>query len=485
MRLSKNFPFWLITLAIVIGLPGVTLIQDGMFMDAMLYTSVAHNQGQGIGTFWFPQFSKLNLNISGVHAFHEQPPLVFGIQSVFFRILGSSMYVERFYVFLTTCVTAGLIHVLWRVIFKTREDIKKLSWLPIFFWITIPTVFWGASNNVNENTMGIFTQASVLCSWVALQRASGSSWRVWILSGIFIVLATLSKGFPGFFPLCVPFIYGLTTRKISIQKALLFTLIQIITILLVYVLLFQFKESHESLYTYLIKRAFQRIAEAPTTTNRFQSLASLCSDLLPAIVLFLIFASFAKMKKVKYKAVSGKGMLLFFFLTGLAGSAPLMLTMVQKAFYLIPCYPFFAIGFAILTTPFLLMLQNRIHVSSINFRILSIVSIILLAGSVAGVAAMKGKTGRDADILHDTRIVSGIIPHYSTITITRNAFYIDWELQCYLMRYYNISGDFTPVNPNTYMILDKREQPDRDISAYVKLDLGLERYDLYQLKKQP
>jgi hypothetical protein len=62
---KKQLPFWLITIAILIGLPGYTLIQDGMFMDAMLYTSVAHNEAQGIGTFWFPQFSKSNLNTAG------------------------------------------------------------------------------------------------------------------------------------------------------------------------------------------------------------------------------------------------------------------------------------------------------------------------------------------------------------------------------------------------------------------------------------
>jgi 4-amino-4-deoxy-L-arabinose transferase-like glycosyltransferase len=481
MRLSqKQLPFWFITIAILIGLPGYTLIQDGMFMDAMLYTSVAHNEAQGIGSFWFPKFSKLDLNIPGINSFHEQPPLVFGIQAVFFKIFGHSMYVERFYVFLTTCITAFLIHLLWRSVFKSREDLKKLSWLPIFLWITIPSIFWGASNNVNENTMGIFTLASVLYAFIALQRERGLGLWLWLFSGIFIFLATMSKGFPGFFPLCVPLLYWLITRKVSFKKALICTVILLLVPLLIYAVLFQFEPSKESLSIYLFKRAFQRIAEAPTTSNRFQSLESLFNDLLPAIGLLLISFLIARWKKVKYHAIVDKKSVLVFMLLGLAGSAPIMLTMVQKAFYLIPCYPFFAIGFALLVAPFIVRIQARQNPESNGFKIFRGISILLLAGSIVVVAMMKGKSGRDQDILHDTRIVSKIIPHYSTVTITSTAFYIDWELQCYLMRYYNISGDFK--QRYEYMILAKSEKPEIDMSMYRKMELNLERYDLYKLK---
>jgi 4-amino-4-deoxy-L-arabinose transferase-like glycosyltransferase len=482
MRLTRQTPFWLLTIAVLIGLPGVTLIQDGMFMDAMLYTSVAHNEAHGFGNFWFPQFSKLNLNITGIHSFHEQPPLVFGIQSVFFRIFGDSMYVERFYVFLTTCITAWLIHVLWRNIFKSKEEIKKLSWLPIFLWITVPTVFWGASNNVNENTMGIFTLASVLFSFLVCQKEK----RIilyWILSGVFILLATLSKGFPGFFPLCVPFLFWLITRKISFKKAMTGTIILTLVPLLIYALLFQIGPSRESLSIYLFKRALQRISEAPTTSNRFQSLESLFMDLIPVLGLLIIFIIIAKWKKVRYQFISDKKTILFFMLVGLAGSAPLMLTMVQKAFYLLPCYPFFGIGFGLLIAPFVLHLQSRISLPVKGFRVFTAISILLLCGAIGAVAALKGRTGREADILHDTRIISTIVPEHATVAITSNAFYMDWELQCYLMRYYSISCDFKSPTPYEYLIIDKNEKPDHDLSPYEKLNQGLERYDLYRLRK--
>jgi 4-amino-4-deoxy-L-arabinose transferase-like glycosyltransferase len=110
--IKPNKAFWLIAFAAMIGLTLPTLIQDGMFMDAMLYTSVSHNLSMGIGTFWFPEFSVHN--VGGLSSFHEQPPLVFGIQSLFYTVLGDSMYVERFYTFLTMVITAFLINLVWK-----------------------------------------------------------------------------------------------------------------------------------------------------------------------------------------------------------------------------------------------------------------------------------------------------------------------------------------------------------------------------------
>ena len=157
---NRQTPFWLLTFTLLIGLTLPTLIKDGMFMDAVLYTSVSHNLSMGIGSFWFPQFSLHN--IAGLSSFHEQPPLVFGIQAIFFKLFGDSLYVERFYTFLTMCITALLINMLWKEIYRKNEAMRKFGWLPIILWITIPICFWSYSNNMHENTMGIFTLCAVL-----------------------------------------------------------------------------------------------------------------------------------------------------------------------------------------------------------------------------------------------------------------------------------------------------------------------------------
>src|SRR5690349_1858077 len=104
---NRYLPFWILTAAALIGLTLPVLIQDGMFADAVLYSCVSRNLSEGWGTFWFPQYSALN--VGGLHSFHEHPPLVFGIQSLFFKLFGGSIYTERIYTYVTFLLAIILI----------------------------------------------------------------------------------------------------------------------------------------------------------------------------------------------------------------------------------------------------------------------------------------------------------------------------------------------------------------------------------------
>ena len=120
MPTKKYFlPFWIFAISVAFALTLPTLIKDGMFMDAMLYTSVSHNMSHGMGSFWFPYFDEHN--VAGLTSFHEQPPLVFTIQSFFFRLFGDSRFVERFYVVFCMICNIILMSMLWKSIFKKEE----------------------------------------------------------------------------------------------------------------------------------------------------------------------------------------------------------------------------------------------------------------------------------------------------------------------------------------------------------------------------
>ena len=156
---KKTLPFWILTIAIFILVIAPSLIQEGMFMDGLLYLGVSKNMAQGIGTFWEPIFS-YSWHYSGSDFFHEQPPLGFGLQAIFFKIFGFSIYVERLFSFLVACITSYLIFKIWNKI--THDKFKNISWLPILLWITIPISFWSIHNNILENTLSLFTLFSVL-----------------------------------------------------------------------------------------------------------------------------------------------------------------------------------------------------------------------------------------------------------------------------------------------------------------------------------
>lgn len=472
---QQETPFQILAISLIIGLTLPVLIQDGMFMDAMLYTSVSHNLSQGIGTFWFPQFS-LN-NVGGLSAFHEQPPLVFGIQSLFFKILGDSMYVERFYTLCTLLITCLLLIALWKEINKHSEISKKQSWLPLILWISIPVCFWSYSNNMHENSMGIFTLASVLLSYRSFHK-KGNPYGLLLLSALFILLAVLSKGIPGFFPVFVPFLYFLSTGRISFSKMILYSLVLLLTFAFLFGIILLIPDARESLSTYFFRRALHRINEVPTVDSHFYILGRLFLELLPQFILILIIIWISKMKRSFIAGTESKKESLFFFLVGLSASLPLMLTLVQKGFYLVPALPFFALSSAILIAPNISRSINEIDSHGKKYKIAVTISLLLLLGSITFTVSKLGRSSRHPELIHDVYTIGKTVKKGETISIPQEM-WNEWSLQCYLMRYFNISLD---VSTNKTYYLVSRSMDSDSIPNYTKMDLKTLEYDLYKRK---
>ncbi|GBL34998.1 hypothetical protein EMGBS15_05930 [Filimonas sp.] len=463
--------------SIVLMLTAATLIKHGMFMDAMLYTSVSHNLSQGIGTFWFPFFDEYN--IINLTSFHEQPPLVFGIQSLFFRVLGDGMYVERFYTFFTLCVTVWLIVTLWGEVTKDNQTLRPYAWLACLIWITIPVCFWSYSNNMHENTMGIFTLSSVLLSYKALQSHSSKVF-LYILAGLFVCLAVLSKGFPGFFPITVPFLYWLFVRKKSFPQIALYSFILLVMLLMVGIGLYFYPDSKESLSIYLFKRAFARINEAHTVNSRFFILWRLLSELIPAFMLTAVVFTIAKWKGISTEFSTQKRQAFFFLSIGISGSLPLMLTLVQNGFYFVPSLPFFGIGFALLLSPVVDNLLKKINPA--RYHLYFGTTLLLLAGSLVFTYLQKDKFSRDKDLLHDIDLISSVVPKNTRMHCTHSA-YQNWELNCYLVRTYNSSViDIELDDKKRDFFVSEIDLPNPDPSLYDEIKLATFTFKLYKRK---
>ncbi len=465
------FPFWFLAFILLIGLTLPILLQDGMFMDAEQYTCVSHNLSQGIGSFWFPQFSLKNMyNMS---SFHEQPPLVFGLQALFFKVLGDSMYTERFYTFLTMCLTTYLINLLWKE--SCKDETKKMGWLPIILWITVPVCFWSYSNNMHENTMGFFTLASGLFAFKALRSEKFKLYQ-FVLSGLFVFLASFSKGMPGLFTLSMPFIYWLVTQKISAGKMIAATVAMVAAPLILYGFLLMMQDSRESLLMYF-KRLTDRVNDDPTVTSRFHIIGDLFSELLPVLIFLAVVVLITGIKKAKavWKE-NDNSIALFFILTGLAGAIPLMLTMVQRGFYLVPAFPFLSVGIGLIIAPLLAKPISAINITGNGFKVFRLITITAFIFAFVFSILQVGKVSRDKDELHDIYTIGKIVPKYSAMTVARNT-WNEWSLQCYLMRYFNISLD-SDVDYK-YFLVDTKI-PATAPPGYNKLSVGLIRYELYE-----
>lgn len=473
---NANKLFWILTATISTALVLPKLVMDGMFMDGVLYTSVASNLAKGVGTFWFPIFSYRGM--ADLTTFHEQPPLGIGIQALFFKMLGNSLYVERFYSLLTCFMTAGLISLVWKQeTLKEDSGIKPLGWLPILFWIITPVCFWSYQNNMLENTMGVFTLASVLLSLKAVNSKQG----LWYItgSGICIFCASLTKGLPGFFPVIIFGLMWLTRREISLKKVILYTSALIAVPVSLYAGLLLYKPAYQSLKLYLTKRVLVRITSNPTVDNRFFTLWALFMELLPVILLILLMGVvFYLIFKKKPKLLSADGKAFFYLAAGAAGSLPLMLTMVQKRFYFTHALPFFAIGFAYLIAPVISKLIGKINTPGIAYRITIIIACLLLASVLVFSATRIGKTKRDGKLLGDVYAVGKMSGPGSVIKID-SSMCDEWALQCYLIRYFNISVDVSETK-RAYLLLKKTAKIDIG-KDYTKVGIPLNIYDLYKV----
>lgn len=468
---SPRFVFWIFSLSVVFGFTLPLLVQEGMFMDALLYTAVSHNLSQGIGTFWFPQFSYHN--VAGLPSFHEQPPLVFGLQALFYVVLGDSTYVERLYVFLTLIAAIWLMSVLWRFVWRDYAEYRMLDWLPPVFWIIIPVCFWSYTHNMHENTLTVFTLGAVIIIFKTLEEGQ----RVWWGLGwgsFFILLAFLAKGLPGLFPLAVPFLHYLAYRKISWQKMLSYTAILLAYLLFFAGILYLYPESRQSLSLYLFERALHRIQQVPTTDYRLYILLRLIQEILPPLLLVVILIGVVLKKKIPWYDATSMRHAFFLSMVGLSASMPLMLTMVQKGFYLVPSFPYFAMSFAIVVArPVYHYVHNLSSSALIRWKYVSgLMGLGVIAATLYGVGQYK----RDKELIEDVLEIVKTVPRGEVISISPVR-WNEWSLQCYLVRYGNISVE---GGWNRSYYLHFKGDADSIPVHYSKIPLLLHNFELYE-----
>lgn len=434
----QNIPFykstfWIFTICVFSILILPTLVQEGMFMDAVIYTSVAKNLSQDIGTFWHPYFDPVN--VFGHTSFHEQPPLVFGLVSIFFKVFGDSIYTERIYVLFTAIVNLLLIQYLWKILFENQSSYRKLNWLPVLLWISIPVCFWSFSNNMNENTMSIFVLLSVIYIFKAIHYNTKVFAHIFI-GAMCIVLAFLCKGFPALFPISIPFWYWISFKKHTFFVMCKHTFMLLVIICIIAFALYLYPPSSSSLSTYLIDRALYRIQNAPSVDSRFFILTRLLSELLPILILTILLVLIANKVKIVFINEEHKKLIKLFLYISLSGTLPLMLTKVQNGFYMVATLPYWGIFFALVLSNSFLFITNKMSISFTKKILL--LNYILLPLILLYSFSRIGGTFRDKDILHDIKLIGNSIPKYSVCFTPHYNEYINTAIHPYFVRYYNI-----------------------------------------------
>lgn len=413
--MSANKVLWSICVGAValIWLPN--LLTKGMFMDGVINAVVAENLANSIGSFYHLKDYNFPHNDYNGH-----PPLAFQLQAFFFSVFGTAHYMERVYSLLCLLVQLFLIAQIWKHL-KTKNELSSSS-LPVLFFISSPLVVWCYSNNLLENTMSIFTTASVV--WILRFEANKNKWWLSALfSGLLLMAALLSKGPVALFVLAAPVLL-LSNKKI----AALYTCTIIIVVLAAGVCLqlanSDFVTMLSNYYSEQLSKAFYQNQE--NVLLRFVVWGKLILYTLPMVLLWALSVWLRKEKPAAHPLA------LPMILLGLCGSLPLIISHKQSAFYFLPAMPFFATGFALLCAQTFDEILHRLPLYVTK------VSMVVCGGAICISLILcicnKDKIVRDLDLITDAQEVAQIckIPHINANWGLSE----QWHFRAYLYRYH-------------------------------------------------
>lgn len=445
------------------------LLSDGMFKDGLIYSTIARNLSNGIGSFW-----NLHFTATCFSDFHEHPPLALAIQSIFFTVLGESRFIDKIYSFTTFVIVGYIIYKIWNFLGY------KHYWVPLLFWLLTPCVSWACTNNILENTLSVFTSLSVL---FYLYSRKIKKFFFIFLSGFMLALGFLTKGFVAFFPWTFPFLLWLLLRQRSFRIMVIDSLgVLISTVIPLLFLVILSPEAKISLQTYIDIQVINSLKNIVTVDSRFYIIKTMFSELIPSFILIVFFIIWCWRKKLSVSLIQTNFKIAtVFILLAITGVLPIMISMKQNGFYILATYPFFALGFSLLIYPLIDILINNIDYQSEGFLLFKRIACGIFFFGIILAVYFSDDIERDKIKVQDTYKIISVLPEGSIININPDI-WEDWSLHGYFGRYKNISLDPDNDNKREYLLILKDEYSEAINQDYKLIELKTTDYKLFKKK---
>ena len=470
MKKNSHILYFIFVIGLFFCMISHNFLTRGMFLDGTYYSVIAHKISSDQCSFW--QLKNCNAG----EEFYSHPPLAFQTQSWFLDIFGDNVFCDKIYSVLTYIITGLLICIIWKQVTKNA----KSAWMPLLFWITIPLATWGATNNLLENTMAVFIVASI-----SFCLNENRPYIFSVLAGSMIYLAFMVKGPTALFPLVFPIIQYFFQKEKPLWQYLLRAFIMAATSVAIFGLMILISEDSRHFFKMYYNIQLQGSLEnVATVSNRFYIVWRWFCDMLVGIAIIAI--SFV----IKHKGQTFRQLLcikanlkgnptdrsyakdsLKFLLLGLCGVLPIMISMKQSSFYILPTLPFFAISMA------LIFKSIFKEINSLAVK-LSISGLTITAAIILNIVFF-GKTTREKEMLHDIDVMCTVVPK-DEIVLMSNSLASEYSLRSYMSRLADIT--LTTIDDgNKYLIMPKEEAYDEQKwqSKYQPVNLETEKYTLY------
>ncbi len=458
---------YLFVVALFLLLCAPTLFSKGMFLDGVIYASVARNMAQGIGSFWQPVYTQTLFN-----PFFEHPPLALGVQSTWFWLFGDSFLVERFYALAAFFVSGFVLVSIW----KQLTNGNTMGWIPLLLWVAVPITSWACANNMLENTMMIFTNLAVLFYLKSTQKK-----RVLflLLAGLALSLAFLSKGFFALYIWSAPFFFWLVLqRKSFVHMCVNTVLLCAFTLLPLWLCTGLSPDAAFNLESYFNKQVVNSIQHVQTVSSRFAILGNFASGILPALLLGGVLLLITRLRGIALREMQAayKKPALALLLLSLSGVLPIMVSLKQRGFYILSVYPFFALALGLLLLPLFSALLSTWGAKA--HSLFRYGTFAFLATAICLSVYFAGSIGRDREKIRDTQAIISFTGEGKTIGVCPELSR-EWSLHAYFQRYGQVS--LARKHPHTYKYLVQAPEcaHTKKLSPYTATGLNLEHYRLY------
>lgn len=400
------------------------LFGEGMFMDGTYYATIARNMAENVGTLWQPHLTETVAPV-----FVDHPPLAFGLQSLFFSVFGDHLWVENIYSLCSYVLTALLGVKIFKHFSKKEQQINY--WLFLLLWMTAPKMTWSVSNNLLENTLMLFTTASILSQLYYVKK---KKLVFLVISAACLLLGFLTKGFVAFFPLSFLFFYRIMEPSFQFKKIFIEQLTWLlIVILIIFFFFLLMPAARENIMEYLNIQIFQNMQNEVTVGSRFFILRKAFEENLTQLILLALLWFFYR-KKVAFEAKRYLPLLL----TALAGVLPIMISLKQSTFYINPTLPLFSIFFSLMISEVLYFLKVTEKIITMAFWSRPILPIVLIGLGISFSIYSAQQTTRNKKQLEDIKAVLHFIGEEKAIAISDDLIQ-EWSYHGYFHRYGKVS----------------------------------------------
>jgi hypothetical protein len=425
--------FLVISLYCLLVLP--RMLSYGMFMDGVVYASIARNMAENYGSFWQPYYTATVFPI-----FYEHPPLGFWLQSWAYRLCGDSVYVEAWW---GCCVGTLLLLVLtgiWRCLTPQGYALAG-AWFPIMLFIVTPMTSWAVANNMLETMMTFFILLSVLLCLLSLKNPTiFFSCLYGTLSGLSMFCAILIKGPVALFPLAVPVLSMMHDAK-KIIKGSTTAIILLMTLIVSFGLMLSTNTASVRFFKrYVSQQVLASVTGASATwTSHFDVLTVVSREsLVPLLVGGTLAATLYRLRQTVIFPIHSR-LFLYYLGIALAGSLPILISVKQRRWYAFPSLPFYVMAIAVVFHDAALALERLVHSNKNIEKNIIILSSIILCIAVCLMFVEKNAIRRDKDFHTDFSKQNVALEERKIISVYPTHLATNWTLVANMQRKFRAS----------------------------------------------